>query len=233
MGAEVKLTELSQRFLKLLQEMNITGYQLKKDGVIGNEATLTKIKQGIQQPSRKTLDKFCEKYEFDKVWLLTGEGVLKSMKPDGVHSIISSSDIKDNDYSGTLVYDIDATCGTDSRDIFSTEDNVIGSVNLPGINKHAHIIRANGNSMEPEIYDGNMVAVREIKSWDDIFYGQIYLIILDEYRMIKRIRRYEQDEENYIILRSDNPKYDDIKLHKSKIRKLFVVENILSVKNMI
>lgn len=233
MGAEVKLTELSQRFLKLLQEMNITGYQLKKDGVIGNEATLTKIKQGIQQPSRKTLDKFCEKYDFDKVWLLTGEGVLKSMKPDDVHSIISSSDIKDDDYSGTLVYDIDATCGTDCRDIFSTEDNVIGSVNLPGVNKQSHIIRANGDSMEPEIYDGNMVAVREIKSWDDIFYGQIYLIILDEYRMIKRIRRYEQDEDNYVILRSENPQYDDIKLHKGKIRKLFVVENILSVKNMI
>ena len=51
--------------------------------------------------------------------------------------------------------------------------------------------------------------------------------------MIKRIRRYEQDEDNYIILRSENVKYDDIKLHKSKIRKLFVVENILSVKNMI
>lgn len=233
MGAEVKLTELSQRFLKLLQEMNITGYQLKKDGVIGNEATLTKIKQGIQQPSRKTLDKFCEKYDIDKVWLLTGEGVLKSMKLDDVHSIISSSDIKDDDYSGTLVYDIDATCGTDCRDIFSTEDNVIGSVNLPGVNKQSHIIRANGDSMEPEIYDGNMVAVREIKSWDDIFYGQIYLVILDEYRMIKRIRRYEQDEDNYIILRSENVKYDDIKLHKSKIRKLFVVENILSVKNMI
>ena len=233
MGAEVKLTELSQRFLKLLQEMNITGYQLKKDGVIGNEATLTKIKQGIQQPSRKTLDKFCEKYEFDKVWLLTGEGVLKSMEPDGIHSAISSSDIKDDDYSGTLVYDLDATCGTDNRDTFSTEDNVIGSVNLPGVNKQSHIIRANGDSMEPEIYDGNMVAVREIKSWDDIFYGQIYLVILDEYRMIKRIRRYEQDEDNYIILRSENAKYDDIKLHKSKIRKLFVVENILSVKNMI
>lgn len=233
MGAEVKLTELSQRFLKLLQEMNITGYQLKKDGVIGNEATLTKIKQGIQQPSRKTLDKFCEKYDFDKVWLLTGEGVLKSMEPDGIHSAISSSDIKDDDYSGTLVYDLDATCGTDNRDIFSTEDNVIGSVNLPGVNKQSHIIRANGDSMEPEIYDGNMVAVREIKSWDDIFYGQIYLIILDEYRMIKRIRRYEQDEDNYVILRSENPQYDDIKLHKGKIRKLFVVENILSVKNMI
>ena len=51
--------------------------------------------------------------------------------------------------------------------------------------------------------------------------------------MIKYISRYEQDETNYIILRSENPLYDDIKLHKNKIRKLFVVENVLSVKTQL
>ena len=87
--------------------------------------------------------------------------------------------------------------------------------------------------MEPVIYNGNRVVIREIFNWEDIFYGQIYLILLDEYRMIKYIRRYEQDEKNYIILRSENSRYDDIKLHKSKIRKLFIVQNILSVKTQI
>ena len=51
--------------------------------------------------------------------------------------------------------------------------------------------------------------------------------------MIKYIRRYEKDEDNYIILRSENKEYDDIRLHKSKIIKLFIVENILSVKTQI
>ena len=146
---------------------------------------------------------------------------------------ISTSDIKEGDYSGTLVYDMDATCGTDDRDIYFTQEDIIGSVNLPGINKESKIIRANGDSMEPKVYDGNMVVIREIHNWDDIFYGQMYLILLDEYRMIKYIRRYEQDETNYIILRSENPLYDDIKLHKNKIRKLFVVENVLSVKTQL
>ena len=107
------------------------------------------------------------------------------------------------------------------------------SVNLPEISKTAKIVTANGDSMEPVIYNGNRVVIREIFNWEDIFYGQIYLILLDEYRMIKYIRRYEQDEKNYIILRSENSRYDDIKLHKSKIRKLFIVENILSVKTQI
>lgn len=50
---------------------------------------------------------------------------------------ISTSDIKEGDYSGTLVYDMDATCGTDDRDIYFTQEDIIGSVNLPGINKES------------------------------------------------------------------------------------------------
>ena len=171
-------------------------------------------------------------YGKDEIWFISdvnsGEGEMLNSE-----SSISSNDIKEGDYSGTLVYDIDATCGTDQRDISFTQDNIIGSVNLPGINKGSQIVRANGDSMEPRIFDGNMVVIREIHSWEDIFYGQMYLILLDEYRMIKYIRRYEPDEENYIILRSENPKYDDIKLHKGKIRKMFIVENILSVKTQL
>ena len=146
---------------------------------------------------------------------------------------ITESDINESSFSGTLVYDIDATSGMDNREIEFAEDRIIGSVNLPEISKTAKIVTANGDSMEPVIYNGNRVVIREIFNWEDIFYGQIYLILLDEYRMIKYIRRYEQDEKNYIILRSENSRYDDIKLHKSKIRKLFIVENILSVKTQI
>lgn len=146
---------------------------------------------------------------------------------------ITESDINESSFSGTLVYDIDATCRMDNREIEFAEDRIIGSVNLPEISKTAKIVTANGDSMEPVIYNGNRVVIREIFNWEDIFYGQIYLILLDEYRMIKYIRRYEQDEKNYIILRSENSRYDDIKLHKSKIRKLFIVENILSVKTQI
>lgn len=146
---------------------------------------------------------------------------------------ITPKDIKENIFTGTPVYDIDATCGTDNREIEFAEDRIIGSVDLPEVSKAGKIITANGDSMEPVICNGSRIVIRQVFGWEDIFYGQIYLILLDEYRMIKYIRRYEPDEENYIILRSENSKYDDIKLHKSKIRKLFIVENILSVKTQI
>lgn len=115
---------------------------------------------------------------------------------------ISNSDIKEDILNGALVYDIDATCEIYNREIEFAADKVIGSVDLPEINKTAKIVTANGDSMEPVIYNGNRVVILQVFGWEDIFYGQIYLILLYEYRMIKYIRKYEQDVENYIILRS-------------------------------
>lgn len=48
--------------------------------------------------------------------------------------------------------------------------------------------------------------------------------------MLKYVRKHK--DENYIILKSENKSYDDIELKKSQILKLFVVENVLSIKNM-
>ena len=107
--------------------------------------------------------------DLNREWLLTGEGeMLKGGKSDNTVSI-SGNDIKEGDFSGTLVYDIDATCGTDCRDILFAQDDIIGSVNLPGIRKDSVIIRANGDSMEPRVCDGNLVVIRQIYSWEDIF----------------------------------------------------------------
>lgn len=72
---------------------------------------------------------------------------------------ISNSDIKEDIFNGILVYDIDVTCGTYNRDIEFAADKVIGSVDLPEINKTAKIVTANGNSMEPVIYNGNRVVI--------------------------------------------------------------------------
>ena len=182
--------------------------------------------------SKNVAELICSNFpQINKSYLLTGEGTLLIEESNAVEvPLEEKSTYYTEPHNGTPVYDIDATCGTESRDMDFTDEHIVGYVDLPGVNKNACIIRANGDSMEPRIFDGNMVVIREIKNWEDVFYGQIYLILLDEYRMIKYIRRYEPDEGNYIILRSENPKYDDIKLHKSKIRKLFIVENILSVR---
>lgn len=72
------LNDLSKRFLEAISYCGLTGYKLKKNGIIPSESTLTNIKNGIQLPSMKTIDVFCDKYNINKSWLYTGDGEIST-----------------------------------------------------------------------------------------------------------------------------------------------------------
>lgn len=167
-------------------------------------------------------------------WLLRDKGeMIKNAEREQKTIEISESAISKTKRKGALIYDIDATCGLSGRDIEFTDEKVIGSIDAPEINPDSKIIFATGDSMLPLIASGDRVVIRKIESWDYFNYGQVYLIITNEYRLIKRVRRHPKDADNLILLRSENPNYDDIDLPKREIIHLFIVENILSIKNIL
>lgn len=167
-------------------------------------------------------------------WLLRDEGEMLINK-ERANKIISipKEAISTNKRKGALIYDIDATCGFDGRDIEFVDEKVVGSIDAPEINPESKIIFATGDSMLPLITSGDRIVIRRIESWDYFNYGQVYLIITNEYRFIKRVRKHPKDEENLILLHSENPEYDDIDLPKKEIIHLFIVENILAIKNIL
>lgn len=169
----------------------------------------------------KSIEKILRHYvDLNRVWLMTGVGEMLTTTVKDVIEVVEQ---------GTPVYDIDATCGDLSRPIVFTDEHIIGHVNLPNVSPNAVIIRANGDSMEPHINDGDWIAVRQVNNFNEIYYGQVYLVITEELRLLKYLRK-DKDEQNYVILRSENEKYDDIRLAKTSIRHLFIVENVLSLK---
>ena len=172
--------------------------------------------------------------ELNIEWLVTGNGeMIKNAEREQKTIEISESAISETKRKGALIYDIDATCGLSGRDIEFTDEKVIGSIDAPEINSDSKIIFATGDSMLPLIASGDRVVIRKIESWDYFNYGQVYLIITNEYRLIKRVRRHPKDADNLILLRSETPDYDDIDLPKREIIHLFIVENILSIKNIL
>ncbi|MEG2121486.1 MAG: S24 family peptidase [Rikenellaceae bacterium] len=100
------------------------------------------------------------------------------------------------------------------------------------VNQHnlTHIITVHGNSMKPIITNGDKIVTREINNLNDFYFGQIYLVVTENYRMLRYVRKHKDD--NFIILKSANETYDDIELPKAEIIKLFIVESVLSIKNM-
>lgn len=197
-----------------------------------SNGTVSKMGNGTR---RSTLDKISNCYpDLNSVWLLTGVGtmLLSEERSDKTISI-QQTEIKESTRKGALIYDIDATCGLSGRDIEFADERVVGSIDAPEINPDSKIIFATGDSMLPLIASGDRIVIRRIESWDYFNYGQVYLIITNEYRFIKRVRRHPKDDENLILLRSENSEFDDIDLPRKEIIHLFIVENILSIKNIL
>lgn len=203
-----------------------------QDAIGVSNSYIQNISKGV---SHEVLNRISIQFpELDTNWLLTGVGEMLQSEERSEKTIsVNQTAISTKQRKGALIYDIDATCGLSGRDIEFTDEKVIGSIDAPEINPDSKIIFATGDSMLPLIASGDRVVIRKIESWDYFNYGQVYLIITNEYRLIKRVRRHPKDADNLILLRSENPDYDDIDLPKREIIHLFIVENILSIKNIL
>lgn len=168
-----------------------------------------------------------------KKWLLTGEGSMWNCAENCEKSIptVTIDTIQPNTADGAKIYDIDVTAGNIARERMFTDEQIIGSINIPTVHPDCCIVKVSGDSMTPVIGNGDLIAIREIHNKSLIFWGHIYVVLLDDYRMVKYIRRHPDPSQ--VILRSENPKYDDIEVAKSDIRDLFLVENIIRIDNRI
>lgn len=99
---------------------------------------------------------------------------------------------------------------------------VIGYVDLEGFRMCKGFVRIRGNSMYPTFTAGDFVGLEPDEDLSIIEYGMPYGIVTKtNKRLLKIIRKGKDDE--HLILRSVNPDFDDINIHKDKILKLFRV----------
>ena len=102
------------------------------------------------------------------------------------------------------------------------------ALNLHGtIRTTCRLGRVSGDSMQPGIRSGDFIAVRELSNLQQIFWGQIYVVVLDDYCMVKYVRRHENPD--WVILRSENPNYDDMEVRRTDIRDMMFVQHIMHV----
>lgn len=128
--------------------------------------------------------------------------------------------------TGAPVYDIDVTAGCQELSRMFTDDRIIGYFKMANMESEHPIVHVSGNSMAPDIKHNSYIQIRPISDYAPIFWGATYLVVLDDYRMVKVIRRHP--DSNKVILHSNNPDYDDIELFRSEIKKLYLVEAVMN-----
>ena len=128
------------------------------------------------------------------------------------------------EYKGAPYYNVDFIGGFEfvSNDQTQLPDYYI---NYPPYNKPGVMwCNLTGHSMEPEISNGDVIALKEVKS--PIEYlpaGEIYGIITDDYRTVKRIRPGVQKGFVRLIPANKSPEFCEQEIPVEMIRRVFAV----------
>ncbi|MBQ1987271.1 MAG: LexA family transcriptional regulator [Muribaculaceae bacterium] len=214
------------RIKYLIKELGLTQGEFAEK-IECDQSNLSKHLNGKLPISESLLNKIVINMGVSKAWLKEGTDVPFAKYSSGAvpSLIIDESELKS--MKGTPVYDIDVTAGGMNRSMMFADEHIVGAVNMPNISPDCRIVRVSGDSMSPVICNGDFIAVRELSNMSQIFWGQIYVVVLDDYRMVKYLRKHSDADK--VILRSENPRYDDMEVSRSEIRELLVVQNILHI----
>ncbi|MCM1029181.1 MAG: hypothetical protein NC342_01450 [Pseudoflavonifractor sp.] len=214
------------RIRHLISQLKIRqGAFASRIGIDGGN--LSKVLSGQLAVSSSLVNRIVADLGVSKRWLVDGEGIPFDSHACNTGLFGGDAAVDRAMLPGLPIYDVDVTAGTQELSMMLTADRVIGRIDLPNLNPEDILVRVSGDSMTPVIKDGAYVAVRPVSDPKYIFWGQIYVIVMDDYRMVKFLRRHP-DDSGMVVLHSANPAYDDMDVARDDLRRLFFVDAIFN-----
>lgn len=160
--------------------------------------------------------------DINPTWLLTGEGSMLRNEQSKVET--SETPSINKDYSGAPYYNVDFIGGFD----LMINDQTINPdyyINYRPFNKEGILwCNLTGHSMEPELLSGDIIALKELNT--PIQYlpaGEIYGIVTEEFRTVKRIRLSQREGYVRLIPSNKSEEYGEQEIPIAMILKVYAV----------
>lgn len=199
---------LQNRLLTYIEylETSVRNFEIKA-GL--SNGTVSKIGES---PRVSVLNRIHKAYpDLNVDWLLTGEGDM--LRADATPKI-SYTD-------GVPYFDEDFLLGFDEVTAPNSE-NPDFLIRMPGYEKATLWCNASGHSMEPEISNGDIIALQRIEDFSFLPFGDVYgFITTNGMRTIKRLGKSEK--EGYYRLIPTNKEYDEQEIPINKIALVYRV----------
>lgn len=145
--------------------------------------------------------------EISPLWLLLGEGDMVACQAEPA-------------YKAPFYNDLPVSAGF--KDVLdSGREAPTSYISIPGKNAD-FFFPVSGTSMEPEINDGDIVGVKRVGRSEGIVHGDVYMVVTNDNRMIKRCY-HDNNDPNLIWCVS--PNYPSFPIHKNDVCALFKVVN--------
>lgn len=151
-------------------------------------------------------------------WLLTGKGSMLREQQE------SNVPVVNYEHKGAPYYDIDFIGGFD--DVFNDQTtHPAYCIDFAPYNKEGVMwCNLTGHSMEPELNNGDVIAIREMKTPIEYLpLGEIYAFVTDEYRTVKRLARSSREGFIKLVPSNKSHEYSEQEIPVSMVRKVFVV----------
>ena len=146
--------------------------------------------------------------EISPLWLLLGEG---EMLQDSARQKAAS-----------IPFYNDLPLSAGYRDAFDPgRENPTSYISFPNSGAD-FFFPVSGTSMEPDINDGDIVGVKRVEREEGIVHGDVYMIVTNDARMIKRCY-HDNNDPNLIWCVS--PNYPSFPINKNDVCALFKVVN--------
>jgi hypothetical protein len=146
--------------------------------------------------------------EISPLWLLLGEG---EMLLDSTRQTTAS-----------IPFYNDLPLSAGYRDAFDPgRENPTSYISFPNSGAD-FFFPVSGTSMEPDINDGDIVGVKRVEREEGIVHGDVYMIVTNDARMIKRCY-HDNNDPNLIWCVS--PNYPSFPINKDDVCALFKVVN--------
>lgn len=194
---------------------------LQRDGYSANSfatkigvdpGNMRKMLAGKQNITDKTLRKISESFNIRFEWLKYGEGEMFNAKPE-----INAKELyPEISYTeGVPYYDEDFLLGFDEI-LAPSNEHPEYLIRMPGYEKATLWCNASGHSMEPEINNGDIIALQRVKDFSFLPFGDVYgIITTNGMRTIKRLGR--STHEGHYRLIPTNKVYDEQEIPIDKI----------------
>lgn len=215
-----KITDISERISEILTYTGDTRNSFAIKLGYERAQTVYDILNSKSAPSydffkKFQLSEFSDMIEAD--WLITGRGsMLKEKQTKGAEI--------NYEYRGAPYYNVDFIGGFD----IVLNDQTLNPdyyINFEPYNKEGAIwCNLTGHSMEPELSNGDFIAMKEMTTPISYLpFGEIYGIVTDDYRTIKRMSKSDKEGFIRLIPTNKSPEYCEQDIPITMIRKVFAV----------
>lgn len=244
---------INKRISQIINYLGKTRYKISQETGI-SEAILNNIDKNKNKASIDVVEKILNNYSaINSEWLVTGKGEM--LKNDNRTSKIKEKIPENNTYNISddimqaaepqmtvrrlktdyfnldkqliPLYEIDAAAGLNI--LFSNQNTQIplDYISVPNAPRCDGALYIRGDSMYPVLKSGDIACYKIIKEFDDVRYGEIHILDIedssDRYLTAKYIQKSDNGSE-FLKLVSENKYHSDRDIHKSTIKAIGLVK---------